>query len=125
VKEGNKSELSKGEYKGWIRNLKVKFQQSQIKAAVRVNSTLLEFYWELGSDIVEKQKNAKWGSGFLKQATICKNKDKTVVEYALSDINKPIGVTEYQLTKSLPEKFKSSLPSIEEIEIELNDIKER
>ena len=55
------------EYKAWITELKTRFQQAQIKAAVKVNSTLLEFYWELGSDIVEKQKNAKWGSGFLKQ----------------------------------------------------------
>ena len=50
---------------------------------------------------------------------ICKKKDKVVVEYALSDIHKPIGVSEYQLTQSLPKKLKSSLPSIEEIEKEL------
>jgi predicted nuclease of restriction endonuclease-like (RecB) superfamily len=55
------------EYKSWIRNLKKRFRQVQIKAAVKVNSTLLEFYWQLGSDIVEKQKNISWGSGFLKQ----------------------------------------------------------
>lgn len=57
------------EYKAWIIDLKNRFQQAQIKAAVKVNSTLLEFYWELGSDIVEKQKTAKWGSGFLKQVS--------------------------------------------------------
>ena len=51
---------------------------------------------------------------------LCKGKDKTVVEYALSDIQKPIGVSEYMLTKSLPDKFKSSLPSIEELEAELD-----
>jgi len=50
---------------------------------------------------------------------ICKKKDKVVVEYALSDIHKPIGVSEYQLTQSLPKKLKSSLPSIEQIEKEL------
>ncbi len=50
---------------------------------------------------------------------LCKNKDKTVVEYALSDIQKPLGVTEYQLTQTLPDNLKSSLPSIEEIESEL------
>ncbi len=55
------------EYKAWITELKTRFQQAQIKAAVKVNSTLLEFYWELGADIVEKQKTAAWGSGFLKQ----------------------------------------------------------
>jgi len=50
---------------------------------------------------------------------LCKQRDKLVAEYALSDINKPIGVSEYQLTQSLPQAFKSSLPSIEEIEAEL------
>lgn len=50
---------------------------------------------------------------------ICKKKDKIVAEYALSDIHKPIGVSEYQLTQSLPKKLKASLPSIEEIEKEL------
>jgi len=50
---------------------------------------------------------------------LCKEKDKLVAEYALSDINKPIGVSEYQLTQSLPENLKSSLPSIDQIEAEL------
>ncbi len=50
---------------------------------------------------------------------LCKNKDRLVAEYALSDIQKPIGVSEYQLTQSLPENLQSKLPSIEEIENEL------
>jgi predicted nuclease of restriction endonuclease-like (RecB) superfamily len=52
---------------------------------------------------------------------ICKSKHATVVEYALKDIHKPIGVSEYIITQNLPDKFKSSLPSIEEIEAELNN----
>ena len=55
------------EYKEFIQKIKEKARQAQIRASVRVNSTLLEFYWELGADIVEKQKTASWGSGFLKQ----------------------------------------------------------
>jgi len=50
---------------------------------------------------------------------LCKNKDRLVAEYALSDIQKPIGVSEYQLTQPLPENLQSKLPSIEEIENEL------
>jgi predicted nuclease of restriction endonuclease-like (RecB) superfamily len=50
---------------------------------------------------------------------LCKSKDKLVAEYALSDIHKPIGVSEYQLTHSLPEVLRGSLPTIEEIEAEL------
>jgi len=57
------------------------------------------------------------------QATIgillCKKKDRLVAEYALSDIQKPMGVSEYQLTQSLPENFQSKLPSIEDLEQEL------
>jgi predicted nuclease of restriction endonuclease-like (RecB) superfamily len=55
---------------------------------------------------------------------ICKDKNKTVAEYALRDIHKPIGVSEYQLTQSLPDDLKSSLPSIEEIERELGGLDE-
>lgn len=51
---------------------------------------------------------------------LCKNRDRLVAEYALSDIHKPIGVSEYQLTQLLPDNLKSSLPSVEEIEAELS-----
>lgn len=47
---------------------------------------------------------------------ICKNKSKFMAEYALRDVNKPIGISEYQLQKSLPEHLKSNLPTIKEIE---------
>ena len=53
---------------------------------------------------------------------ICKSNNKTIVEYALRDIRKPIGVSKYIITNDLPESLKLSLPSIESIEIELNKI---
>ena len=53
------------DYKDWLQNLKGKIQQSQIKAAIQVNSELLRLYWQIGKDIVEKQTQAKWGDGFL------------------------------------------------------------
>ena len=53
------------DYKDWLQNLKGKIQQSQIKAAIQVNSELLRLYWQIGKDIVEKQAQAKWGDGFL------------------------------------------------------------
>ena len=55
---------------------------------------------------------------------ICKSKNNTVVEYALKDVHKPIGVSEYIIIKNLPDEFKSSLPSIEEIEAELSGMEE-
>lgn len=58
------------------------------------------------------------------QATIglilCQSKDKIFAEYALRDISKPIGISEYELTQAIPDKLKSSLPSIAEIEAELS-----
>ncbi len=51
---------------------------------------------------------------------ICKSKNNMVVEYTLKDISKPIGVSEYSITKVLPKSFKAVLPSIEEFETELN-----
>lgn len=53
---------------------------------------------------------------------ICKNKNNVIAEYSLKNINQPIGVTEYQLTRLFPEEFKNSLPTIEEIETELKNI---
>lgn len=53
---------------------------------------------------------------------ICKNKNRTVVEYALSDSYKPIGVATYQIRDTLPEKMKNLLPSPEEIEKRLKNL---
>jgi len=56
---------------------------------------------------------------------ICKTKDKLMVEYALKDVAKPIGISEYRLTEILPEDVKSSLPTIEEIEVKLRNENEK
>ena len=53
---------------------------------------------------------------------ICKNKNRTVVEYALNNSDKPIGVSTYQISKTLPEKMKNLLPSPEEIEKSLENL---
>lgn len=55
------------DYQQWLAELKQSFRQRQLKAAVAVNRELLEFYWQLGSDIQEKQHNSQWGQGFLAQ----------------------------------------------------------
>ncbi|MBX7067391.1 MAG: PDDEXK nuclease domain-containing protein [Parachlamydiales bacterium] len=54
---------------------------------------------------------------------LCKGKNKVVAEYALRDVNKPIGISQYEakIIESLPDELKGSLPSIEEIEQELED----
>ena len=50
---------------------------------------------------------------------ICKDKDNVLAQYALESSTQPIGISEFQLTKFVPDEFKSSLPSIEDIETEL------
>ena len=52
---------------------------------------------------------------------ICKHKDEVVAKYTLETTTQPIGISEYELTKLLPDNFKSSLPSIEDIENELKE----
>ena len=51
---------------------------------------------------------------------LCKTKNKIIAEYALQNINAPIGVSEYTLSKDLPKTLKTDLPSVEEIEAELS-----
>ena len=52
---------------------------------------------------------------------LCKKKNRIVAEYALKDIDKPIGIAEYRLTEAIPEDLRGSLPSIEELEAALRD----
>jgi predicted nuclease of restriction endonuclease-like (RecB) superfamily len=55
------------EYATWLKELKSTIQKRQLKAAVAVNNELILLYWELGKEIVQKQENAKWGTGFIDQ----------------------------------------------------------
>lgn len=76
----------------------------------------LSFYLSVANDILRHPTDNPT-IGLL----ICKNKNNVIAEYSLKNINQPIGVTEYQLTRLFPEEFKSSLPTIEEIETELKN----
>lgn len=48
-------------YVKWLSDLKKRIRVAQLKAAVKVNEEMLKFYWSLGEDICEKQKQHKWG----------------------------------------------------------------
>lgn len=50
---------------------------------------------------------------------LCRGKDEVVAQYALAGYDQPIGISDYQLSKAVPENLKSALPSIEEVEEEL------
>lgn len=75
----------------------------------------LNFYLSAVDDLIKKPHDNP-SIGIL----LCKSKDKALAEYALKDLNKPMGVSEYQLIESLPQDLGKSLPSIEELEKELS-----
>lgn len=52
---------------------------------------------------------------------LCKDKNKTVVEYALRDLTKPLGIAEYRLQDALPATLHGTLPTVEELEAELGE----
>ncbi len=56
---------------------------------------------------------------------LCNGGDKVVAQYALSGYDQPIGVSDYQLTKAIPDNLKSALPTVEEVENELSKMMEQ
>ena len=58
--------IKNSDFKQWLRELKTRIRQSQIKAAIKVNTELLHLYWDLGRDIAERRLDATFGSGFYK-----------------------------------------------------------
>ena len=77
----------------------------------------LNFYLSAADDLLKTETDNPT-IGIL----LCKSKDKIEVEYALRDINKPIGVSEFTFTEKLPEELKTEIPTVEEFETELNKI---
>lgn len=59
--------IASAEYVEWLSTLKQRYRQSQIKAVVRINQSMLEFYWSLGHDLVAIKAESKWGTGVLQQ----------------------------------------------------------
>jgi predicted nuclease of restriction endonuclease-like (RecB) superfamily len=80
----------------------------------------LNFYLSAVDDLVRDKDLDGPTIGLL----LCKSKNRIVAEYALRDIDKPIGVADLQLTRLLPEDFKESLPTVEALEAELGELPE-
>ena len=55
------------EYVQWLSDIKNRYRNSQIKAAIKVNTELLELYWSIGRDLVAMKAEERWGSGIVKQ----------------------------------------------------------
>ena len=59
--------LNDNEFKVWVSQLKKDIRGAQVRASVHVNSEMLRLYWRLGAEICEKQKEVKWGDGWLEE----------------------------------------------------------
>ena len=77
----------------------------------------LNFYLSAVDSLIKKESDQPT-IGIL----LCKSKDKIEVEFALRDINKPIGISDFILSEALPKEFKNNIPTVEEFENELNKI---
>ena len=58
------------DYTQWVEDLSVRYQQSQIRASVKVNTEMLKQYWELGRDIEEMHVEERWGQGVIKNLSV-------------------------------------------------------
>lgn len=58
------------EYAQWLCDVKARYRNAQIKAAVKINSELLRFDWQLGRDLVERKAEEKWGAGIVEQISL-------------------------------------------------------
>jgi len=70
----------------------------------------MQFYLAALDDLV-RMEDEKPSIGII----LCKSKNKTIVEYALKESNKPIGVATYRIVSTLPEELKGLLPSPEQV----------
>ncbi len=80
----------------------------------------MNFYLSAADDLL-RHRDDKPSIGLI----LCKDRNKIIVEYALQDTRRPMGVAVYRLTSSLPRRLKGSLPSIEELEAELGEGKKK
>ena len=101
------NEITKDPYNFDFLTLRESYDEKDLEEALIQNMT--KFLLELGS-----------GFAFVgQQYKITVDSNDFKVEYALRNVNTPIGISEYQLTETLPKEYQSSLPSIEQIEAEL------
>jgi len=70
----------------------------------------MQFYLAALDDLV-RMEDEKPSIGII----LCKSKNKTIVEYALKESNKPVGVATYRIVSTLPEELKGLLPSPEQV----------
>ena len=99
--------------------LKLRIKDAQLHASLCVNRELILLYWQIGSDI---RSRLMYMRAFAEAYP-----DDSIVQQVVGQIpwgHKPIGVSEYRTTAALPGSLKGNLPSIEELEAELQKSKQ-
>ena len=91
-----------------------------LKDKIKELSNGVNFYLSAIDDLLQ-HKDDQPSIGII----LCKTRNKIIAEYALRDTKKPMGVATYRLTKYLPDKLKSKLPSIKELQKELGNTLKR
>ncbi|MBQ9069297.1 MAG: DUF1016 family protein [Eggerthellaceae bacterium] len=123
---GREYRLKVGQTEQWIDLL---FYHIKLRCyvVVEVKATAFEpgFVGQLGTYVsavnhIMKEEGDHPTVGLL----ICRDKDDVLARYALDSTSQPIGISEYELSELIPEEFKGSLPTIEEIEEELGGFSE-
>ena len=92
-------------------------------AAQLPDSSLWSIPWFHQIVLMEKVKDRTTRLWYMQQTQTngCQDRNHIVAEYSLRGVDKPIGISEYELTRALPPNLKSALPTVEEIEAELAD----
>ncbi len=128
-------------YEAFLRDLKTRIRSAQVKAAVSVNREMIVLYWEIGKALVERQEHAGWGKavverlardlrnafpdikGFsrsniyaMRQFFLTYRDADSNVQQLVGQVGKPIGVSEYCLTHTLPGDLAQALPAPGDLE---------
>jgi YhcG PDDEXK nuclease domain len=74
----------------------------------------MNFYLSAVDDLLRRPQDAPT-IGLI----LCKTKSKMTVDYALRDLNKPLGISSFHLAETLPKELQGSLPTVEQLEAEL------
>ena len=112
------------DYAGLLDDLKRRIAGERLRIVLTANSAMVLLYWDVGLKYM-RAFAAAWPARTIVQRVIAQLPWRQNV--TLRGYTKPIGVAEWEtrITKALPEELRSSLPSIEELEKEFDDIKER
>jgi len=112
------------DYASLLDDLKRRIAGERLRIVLTANSAMVLLYWDVGLKYM-RAFAAAWPARTIVQRVIAQLPWRQNV--TLRGYTKPIGVAEWEtrITKALPEELRSSLPSIEELEKEFDDIKER